>query len=418
MSTSTAQLLAHGLRYGDWCTVVPAGGNRRKTHLTRTAWDIMPESDVSTVSCAIGVPGMASRSFRWRLELTPVAIEQERFLLRSMDGRPFALNGQWVKEAFVEDRDVLSSDGLGRLEFNARPNLPNVEAALLPALLSNQSLMTSKLPVLIQGETGTGKGHTARAIHAASGRQGKFVALNVQSFGLGLVEAELFGHKKGSFTGAHLDRDGAVKEARGGTLFIDEVDSLSRDLQTKLLLLLDDGTYRPVGGSGEVKADVRFIFASGRNLASLVSAGEMRADFFFRINQGARLDLKPLRERTADIKRYCQAFGVSQGVSVSERLIDFYMSLPWPGNVRQLYGHLAAKKVFSKTRRLDFDSCDEDLVTMTSDLHDLSQLAGVRTMESVKKEYARWAVNRCQGEIATAARHLDVHAKTLRTWLD
>jgi transcriptional regulator with AAA-type ATPase domain len=418
MSTSTTQLLAHGLKYGDWCTVVPAGGNRRKTQLTRTAWEILPEVDVSTVSCAIGVPGVAARSFRWRLELTPVALEQERFLLRSMDGRPFALNGQWVKEAFVEDRDVLSSDGLGRLEFSARPAVPTVEAALLPPILSNTSLMVSRLPVLIQGETGTGKGHTARAIHAASGRAGKFVAVNVQSFPQGMVEAELFGHKKGAFTGAHADRDGALREARGGTLFVDEVDSLSRDLQTKLLLLLDDGSYRPIGGTGEVKADVRFLFATGRSLSTLVARGDMRADFYFRINQGARVELKPLRERIADIRRYCQAFGVSQGVSVSERLIDFYCTLPWPGNVRQLYGHLAAKKVYAKTRRLDFDSCDEDLVTMTSDLRDIGQLAEVRPIELVKKEYARWAVNRCQGEIDTAARQLEVHAKTLKAWLD
>jgi DNA-binding NtrC family response regulator len=347
----------------------------------------------------------------------PVGDEQ-RFLLRTLDGRPFALNGQWAREAFVEDRDVVAADGPGRLEFRAQRLSADLEESFRPEALRDPALMTSRLPVLLEGETGTGKSHLARAIHSLSGRRGDFVAVNVQSFPAGLVESELFGHRRGSFTGALTDRAGAITQANGGTLFLDEVDSLPRELQTKLLLFLDDQRYRPLGDVGERTADVRLVFASGRPLRKLVALGEMRADFYFRLHQGVRVTLAPLRDQPEEVRRHCQAWGVTRDAVVSERLRDFYMTLPWPGNLRQLYGHLEAKRVRTKGRRLDFDGTDDELLAMTSDLTGLGAWVGdVRPMDDVKRDYAKWAVTRCEGRVGLAAQRLDVHEKTLRSWL-
>ncbi len=414
------QLIERGLKYGDSCTIVPAGGPRKRLTLNRTAWDIAPAGDAEQGVPLISVPGLAPRSFRWRLELAPAGMgEETRFLLRTLDGKPFALNGQYAREAFLEARDTVCPEGPGRLEFSAQEPRAQFRAPETPAVLSDEAVMRSRLSVLLQGETGTGKGHVAREIHRLSGRSGPFVALNVQAFTASMVEAELFGHRRGAFTGAHADRAGAIAQADGGTLFLDEVDSLSKELQTKLLLFLDDRKFRPVGGQREEQVDARLVFAAGRPLDRLVAKGEMRADFYFRLRQGVVAELPPLRERPENIRRHCQLFSLEKDVVVGERLLQFYQTLPWPGNVRQLRGHLEAKKVRSRTRKLDFDDCDEALVTMTSDLTELGATpAPVRPMDEVKREYARWAYRRCGGEMALAARQLGVNPKTLRVWLE
>lgn len=412
------QLKLTGLRYGDSCAVITPSRPSRRIPLNRTKWDIVPEGDQERENVPlICVPGAQARSFRWRLELVPVQ-EESRFLLRSIDGTPFTVNGQWGREAFLEGHDTLGLDSPGRLEFRreglAYAHLPPA----MPEALQDPRVLTSSLPVLLQGETGTGKSHLAREIHAQSGRRGAFVTLNVASLAAGLVETELFGHKRGAFTGAHADRPGALAQASDGTLFLDEIDSLTPELQVKLLLFLDRGFYRPVGAVREERTNARMIFASGRSLRRLVSAGGMRADFYFRLGQGVVADLRPLRECPEEITRHCQLFGIENQVVVGSRLTDFYRTLPWPGNVRQLYGHLLAKKVRSKTRKLDFDGWDERLLTMSSDLSGIASTdEPLRPMEDVKRHYARQAFQRCRGEVTRTARELGVNPKTLKAWL-
>lgn len=412
------QLKLTGLRYGDTCAVITPARPSRRISLNRTKWDIVPEGDQERENIPlISVPGAAPRSFRWRLELVPVQ-EEPRFLLRSIDGTPFTVNGQWGREAFLEGHDTLGLASPGRLEFHRvgalNPQLP----PSLPETLQDQRILSSSLPVLLQGETGTGKSYLAREIHKHSGRSGAFVTLNVASLAQGLVETELFGHKRGAFTGAHADRAGALAQASGGTLFLDEIDSLAPELQVKLLLFLDHGYFRPVGATREERTDARMIFAAGRSLKKLVAQGSMRSDFFFRLSQGVMADLRPLREKPEEITRHCQLFGIENSIVVSSKLTDFYRSLPWPGNVRQLYGHLMAKKIRSKTRKLDFDGWDEKLLTMSSEL---SGIAGsdhpIQSMEAVKRDYARQAFQRCQGEVTRTARELGVNPKTLKAWL-
>lgn len=412
------QIKQTGLRYGDTCSIITPMKPKRSVPLNRTKWDIVPDGDEERNGVPlIQVPGAKTKSFRWRLELVPVAGDA-RFLLRSLDNSAFTLNGQWTREAYLEGQDTLGLQTPGRIEFNREVPQDALLSPQWPATLKDPRVLSSTLPILLQGETGTGKSHIAREIHQRSARLGSFVSLNVSALSPSLVESELFGHRKGSFTGATTDRKGALAEAHHGTLFLDEVDSLSRDMQVKLLLFLDRGFYRAVGASREERSMTRLIFASGRPLDQLVKTAEMRADFYYRLCQGVMVELTPLRESPEDIIRHCQMFAIENRVVIGEKLMEFYRSLPWPGNVRQLRGHLMAKKVRSKTRKFDFDEWDDKLLKMTSNLEGIAlSYAPIKTMEEVKREYARQTLMRCHGELTLTARELGVNPKTLRGWL-
>jgi transcriptional regulator with PAS, ATPase and Fis domain len=412
------QLLQTGLRYGDSCSIISALSPRKKIQLNRTVWDILPAGDKSlTDSPIIPVPGASARSFRWRLELKDID-GKDRFLIRSLDESPFSLNGQWTREAFLESHDTLIQEAShSRLIFNRKDAISDIKPVSWPEALDNQKVLESNLPVLLQGETGTGKSFMAREIHRRSGRAGEFVAINIASLSSGLVESELFGHKKGSFTGAHQDRVGSFGLAHNGTLFLDEIDSLPMDLQIKLLIFLDHGCYRPVGSIREEKSRARLIFASGQSLTQLVRLNKIRKDFYFRLSQGVVAELPPLRKSVSDINRHCQLYSLDNHISISHRLIEFYKSLPWPGNIRQLRGHLDSKKVRSRTHKLDFDESDEALLAMSSDLVGIYNDFYIRPMEDVKKDYARKAFLFLGSEYQKAAKELGVNVKTLKNWI-
>jgi DNA-binding NtrC family response regulator len=194
----------------------------------------------------------------------------------------------------------------------------------------------SALPVLIEGETGTGKEVVAHALHRLSGRPGHFTAVNVSSLQEQLADAELFGAEKGAYTGAHIRRLGLVEQAGRGTLFLDEAGDLPRWLQAKLLRTLEDGAVRPLGGGDERRVDFRLIVSTQQPPDRLLHDGRWREDFFFRI-AGVRLRLAPLRERRSDIPVLAAAF--LRRLARAEPVDDILSALtchPWPGNVRQL----------------------------------------------------------------------------------
>ena len=197
--------------------------------------------------------------------------------------------------------------------------------------------------VLITGESGTGKEWTAREIHLQSSRQAHpFVAVNCGAFTESILESELFGHMKGSFTGAVDTKKGLLEAADRGTLFLDEVGETSLGMQVKLLRVLQERRFRRVGGTQELEADVRFIAATNRNLEEMVRTGTFREDFFFRINV-ISVRLPALRERAEDIpilaEQFVQRFSERMGRPVraisadTMRLLSAYR---WPGNVREL----------------------------------------------------------------------------------
>ncbi len=198
-------------------------------------------------------------------------------------------------------------------------------------------------PVLITGETGTGKEVAARGIYRASARASKpFIAVNCAALAEGLIESELFGHRRGSFTGAITDKKGLFEEANGGTLFLDEIGDVSTAIQAKLLRALQEREIQPVGSGRPVAINVRLICATNRNLESMVADGSFREDLYYRI-AACRLELIPLRERPEEIpilvRRFATQIGHAQGHDgawITSDAVAMLERLPWPGNVRAL----------------------------------------------------------------------------------
>jgi two-component system response regulator AtoC len=197
--------------------------------------------------------------------------------------------------------------------------------------------------VLITGESGTGKELIARLIHAASPRAGRpFVPINCGAIPENLLESELFGHARGAFTGAHVDRAGLFEEADGGTLFLDEIGELPSQLQVKLLRALQEGEIRRVGDSSARRVDVRIIAATARDLEQEVREGNFRSDLYYRINV-VRIHLPPLRQRSEDIppfiRHFRERFSKQLGIKVTgfePSSMKLLLAHPWYGNVRQL----------------------------------------------------------------------------------
>lgn len=206
-----------------------------------------------------------------------------------------------------------------------------------------RKVAASQSNVLILGESGTGKELAARSIQTCSPRRSKpFVAVNCGAIPENLIESELFGHKKGSFTGAVSDRPGLFEQAEGGTLFLDEISELPLLLQTKLLRVLQEREFRRVGDAQTRKADVRMVCASNRDLEGEVREGAFREDLYYRINV-VQLVMPPLRERIEDIpllvEYFCRKYqggGAAMPVSVTPGALKALMNHPFPGNIREL----------------------------------------------------------------------------------
>ena len=259
----------------------------------------------------------------------------------------------------------------------------NVEAAMLrekvnsqevddiigtsPKIISSLELVKQVAPtdstVLIRGETGTGKELIAQAIHKKSTRRGKpLVTLNCAALPSELVESELFGHKKGAFTGAMNDREGRFSLANNGTLFFDEIGELPLSLQAKLLRVLQEGEFEPVGSSRTVKVDVRLIAATHRDLEKDVQTGKFREDLFYRLNVFP-ISIPPLRERDSDvillaeafINKYCKRAGETQ-CELDEFNRQCLLAYSWPGNVRELQNIIERALIIKKGNQLNLPS--------------------------------------------------------------
>lgn len=167
----------------------------------------------------------------------------------------------------------------------------------------------------------------------------------------------------------------------------------------------------------ETAINSRLIFASGRPLETLVQQGSFRKDFYFRLKSGHTVDLLPLRNDLGKIRNAIQYYSLANHISLSQRLSDFYETLAWPGNLRQLFGHLDKKKVLSRSTKLDFDLLDEDLMLQSSDLMSLSAPIDLMPMQVYKEEYVKRAVSVCDGNISLTARKLQLTEKTIKSIL-
>jgi transcriptional regulator with GAF, ATPase, and Fis domain len=282
--------------------------------------------------------------------------------------------------------------------------------------------------VLITGETGTGKEIVARAIHASSGRRERpLVTVNCAAIPATLIESELFGHEAGAFTGATKKRDGRFALADKGTIFLDEIGDLAVDLQAKLLRVLQEGEFDPIGGASTKKVDVRVLAATNRDLPTLVREGRFREDLFYRLHVFP-IHLPPLRERRDDVVRlaseFARRFAAKMGRTSSPLTADDTRRLEayhWPGNVRELQNVIERAVITSTDGRLNLErALPEPIVPVSSArgtnepapgvIHTAKELEELERANILRALAAtRWKVSGAQG----AAKLLGLHASTL-----
>ena len=289
--------------------------------------------------------------------------------------------------------------------------------------------------VLIYGETGTGKELIARAIHARSERRGRpLVKVNCGAISAGLVESELFGHVKGAFTGAIQRRTGRFELANGGTLFLDEVSELPLDTQVKLLRVLQEGEFEPLGSSHSLRVDVRIITACNVDLAGAVAAGKFRSDLFYRLNVFP-VKVPPLRERGSDVRELALFFVTSFArkfgkriESVSEETLKRLSDYAWPGNIRELQNIIERAVILcsGSVFRLDQDLVPAVNTAETMKSQCLPTLPAVKadpstppiTLEEAERQHILSVLEHAKGVIDGpngAAKILDMHPNTLRS---
>ena len=340
-----------------------------------------------------------------------------------------------------------SCKGAEREIISASPNMDRIKNIARKAAGSN-------IPVLIGGESGTGKELIARAIQSMSDRSANnFVIVNCGALPENLAESILFGHEKGSFTGASEKRLGKFREADGGTLFLDEVGELPADIQVKLLRALQEGEIDPVGSSKSVKVNVRIISATNRDLLEEVNAGSFREDLYNRLNV-LPINLPPLRERKEDIpalldhfvKRICEQEGRETAPTIDANTAKMLSSYDWPGNIRQLENAMFRAIVLCDGAKLTVDefpqiaieqgldqkTFEETPVMETplpevdtsnakshpasidaSDVIPLLDGDDVITLEAAEKMIMEFAINHYRGKMAKVAKKLGIGRSTL-----
>jgi two-component system NtrC family response regulator len=280
---------------------------------------------------------------------------------------------------------------------------------------SIRKVATSSVPVLILGESGTGKEMTALAIHRKSSRKERpFVAINCNAISEELLESELFGHEKGSFTGAHIQRKGLIENAAGGTLFLDEIGELRPRIQVKLLRFLQDQRFQRVGGREELRIDARILAATNADLESAVTNGTFREDLYFRLAVVV-IHLPPLRQRGYDAivaaKAFLEHFAAAHGKTGLAFATATFRALTrhtWPGNLRELQNRIQRAVVMADGKRIT--AKDLGLGSATDALH-TTTLKEAR--ENIEREMVQQALKRHSGRISSAATELGISRPTL-----
>ena len=277
----------------------------------------------------------------------------------------------------------------------------------------------SDFSVLITGETGTGKTMTARAIHKNSGRKnGPFVLVSCGALSEALINSELFGHVKGAFTGAVRERIGKIRGAHTGTLFLDEVDTLSLSTQVKLLNVLEEKKFEPLGGDKSIEVDIRIMVATSKDLFQAVEEGEFRKDLYYRLNVLC-LELPPLRERKEDISQLASNFLSKIGrsdVRVFPDVMNVLLRYDWPGNIRELENVFKSALVSLKGDILSRENLPASLrsfgETAPLDLRGTSSLKEKIMM--FEKYLIEEKLRETRGNVAKAARQLGSPLRTMR----
>ena len=280
------------------------------------------------------------------------------------------------------------------------------------------------LSALVRGETGTGKELFAREIHLQSARSGKpFIAINCAAIPENLLESVLFGHKKGSFTGAISDGIGKFEAAHGGTIFLDEIGEMPQSLQVKLLRVLQERVVTRIGEHQERPIDVRIISATHQNLEKLISEKRFREDLYYRLNE-VSFEIPPLRERKEDIgslaNHFLKSHAKDRNLSLSTLSIESLLQYPWPGNIREL--HNVIKRTAALTDRNMIEPGDLEIPKAGLERENIPNLFGGQSLDDAWRAFARekikTAIEKAGGNKTQAAKLLGITPRTLFRYLE
>ncbi|MFA4948482.1 MAG: sigma 54-interacting transcriptional regulator [Candidatus Krumholzibacteriia bacterium] len=330
-----------------------------------------------------------------------------------------------VENAKLHGKAVHSKEALERENLKLRQELTGKyelsgfigrSKSMQEIFLTIQKVASYTTTVLIQGETGTGKELIARAIHLNGSRKGKpLVTINCGAMPKELLESELFGHKRGSFSGAVSDKAGLFEAASGGTIFLDEIGEMPLELQVKLLRVLQEGEVRRVGENTDRKVDVRVIAATNRDLNDDVKKGLFRGDLYYRLNV-VPITIPPLRERQEDIiplvEHFLRKFGSKMnktGVEISSEAMKFLLTNPWPGNVRELENSIERALALSGTSRLLAPEHFPHIHPESGILDRLTEGKSLKEMlQAVERRFIVEALEKTGGRVTRAAELLAV----------
>lgn len=281
----------------------------------------------------------------------------------------------------------------------------------------------SNASIFITGESGVGKEIMARYIHKTSNRKGMFIPVNCQALSDNLLESELFGHEKGSFTGAFEQRIGRFEEASGGTLFLDEIAEIPISIQTKLLRALDTKTIERIGSNKQIKIDLRFITATNKNIVKAIEKGEFREDLYFRINT-IPIRIPPLRERREDLPMFIDFFLKKYEIELKKKIVkvedevmNFLLVYDYPGNIRELKNMIERLVVLSeegiiKSKYLPKDR--EVMETKNIEISSLDELPSLKDYRNcLEKEYIEKVLNKSEKDMDLAAETLGISKRQL-----
>ena len=282
-----------------------------------------------------------------------------------------------------------------------------------------QKVSGTDVPVLLTGETGTGKEVFAQAIHYSSKRaRQNFVAVNCSSFSKELLESEMFGHKAGSFTGALKDKKGLFEEANNGTIFLDEIGEMAFELQAKLLRILETGEYIKIGDTKPTRVNVRIIAATNRNLSQEIVAGRFREDLFYRLSV-FQIHLPPLRERAGDIRLLAKAFIKSFAeqlarpvVEIAPAFLEALDSQPWKGNIRELRNVIERSMIVCESGHLDIADLPFDIQNAHYE-HSNDSSPGSFELSAMERRHIARVLEYTKGNKTEAARLLKIGLTTL-----
>ena len=361
--------------------------------------------------------------------------EMRGILVQAVERFHLVRENQRLSQQLAEYAGMLASEAHGAFDFGA---IVGDSPALRDVLARVEQVAQTTATVLLRGETGTGKEMVARAIHINSARESRpFIRVNCAALAPGVLESELFGHEKGSFTGAVGRRPGRFELADGGTLFLDEIGDVPLDVQVKLLRVLQEREFERVGGTETVKVDVRVVSATHRDLERLIAAGTFREDLYYRLNVFP-IVLPPLRDRGSDItllgehfvQKYARSFGKAiRGLDPSAAAA--LLSYAWPGNVRELENVIERALILARgpdvsaadlefTRRpladsatgAGFGATPAPLGSAAAAGRDAGRPLQERLSEQERAEIVA-AITGAQGNIAHAARRLGINRSTL-----